>query len=151
MILTFLKIKIDSLEPQTPKSGRKWKKSKAAKQGSGSSSSSQHTPQSVLGVRLADCATAKTNEVIWMETLELLFIYFFKIRLFLSQSYWLFLFISKIFFSKYLILARPATRPNLRERSWSARYGYDRHLSNSGKYRSGQCAERNSIAQHGQC
>ncbi|PAV59050.1 hypothetical protein WR25_10759 isoform E [Diploscapter pachys] len=53
---------LDNGEPQTPKSGRKWKKSKAAKQGSGSSSSTQHTPQSVLGVRLADCATAKNNE-----------------------------------------------------------------------------------------
>ncbi|CAI2349747.1 unnamed protein product [Caenorhabditis sp. 36 PRJEB53466] len=49
----------------TPKSGRKWKKSKAAKQGSGggssgSSSGSQQQgtaagPQPVLGVRLADC------------------------------------------------------------------------------------------------
>lgn len=56
----------------TPKSGRKWKKSKAAKQGSGggssgSSSGSQQqgttgAPQPVLGVRLADCPTGSCED-----------------------------------------------------------------------------------------
>lgn len=56
----------------TPKSGRKWKKSKAAKQGSGggssgSSSGSQQqgaagAPQPVLGVRIADCPTGSCED-----------------------------------------------------------------------------------------
>uniref|UniRef100_A0A1I7XHJ4 Rho-GAP domain-containing protein n=1 Tax=Heterorhabditis bacteriophora TaxID=37862 RepID=A0A1I7XHJ4_HETBA len=55
-------------EPSTPKSGRKWKKSKAGKQGSGGSVSGQQPtatqPQSVLGIKLADCIMAGPDEYV---------------------------------------------------------------------------------------
>lgn len=60
-------------EATTPKSGRKWKKSKAAKQGSGGGSSGSllgsqgstsgpTVPQQVLGVRLADCPVGNCED-----------------------------------------------------------------------------------------
>ncbi|EYC28323.1 hypothetical protein Y032_0008g91 [Ancylostoma ceylanicum] len=70
-------------EPSTPKSGRKWKKTKAGKQGSGggsgsaggsgsssantnaaSSASGAVTAQSVLGIRLADCAMSGPEDLV---------------------------------------------------------------------------------------
>ncbi|CAI5444586.1 unnamed protein product [Caenorhabditis angaria] len=51
-------------ESTTPKSGRKWKKSKAAKQGSGNDLAlgANQTPQPVLGVKLADCPIGTSEE-----------------------------------------------------------------------------------------
>lgn len=61
-------------EATTPKSARKWKKSKASKQGSfgsghatgpsSSSSGSAANPQPVLGVKLADCTMANPGEMV---------------------------------------------------------------------------------------
>uniref|UniRef100_A0A0K0CZS8 Rho-GAP domain-containing protein n=1 Tax=Angiostrongylus cantonensis TaxID=6313 RepID=A0A0K0CZS8_ANGCA len=71
-------------EPSTPKSGHKWKKLKAGKQGSGGGSSSvptgvsgsgstsnaagsitgMPTPQNILGIRLADCLTSGPEDLV---------------------------------------------------------------------------------------